>query len=82
MISAQMRATVHSLCIALLVVAGVADDDSEGQKTKEAMSSVWQRPMAIHVAIDTYHFHDPYLLYRQFILIHFELAKSGDTLRL
>ncbi|EYC04348.1 hypothetical protein Y032_0088g2151 [Ancylostoma ceylanicum] len=44
------------------------------------MSSVWQRSTAIHVAIDTYHFHD--LLYRRFILIHFELAKSGDTLNL
>ncbi|EYB91582.1 hypothetical protein Y032_0204g1883 [Ancylostoma ceylanicum] len=35
---------------------------------------------AIHVAIDTYHFYVPYLFYRWFILIHFELAKSRDTL--
>ncbi|EYC05903.1 hypothetical protein Y032_0079g1249 [Ancylostoma ceylanicum] len=41
--------------------------------------SVWQRSMVIHLAIDTYHFHDPYLFYRRFILIHFELAKSEDT---
>ncbi|EYC02776.1 hypothetical protein Y032_0098g3115 [Ancylostoma ceylanicum] len=44
------------------------------------MSYAWQRSMAIHVAIDTYHFHDPYLLYRRLIFIHFELAKFGDTL--
>ncbi|EYC41158.1 hypothetical protein Y032_0580g256 [Ancylostoma ceylanicum] len=37
--------------------------------------------MAIHVAIDTHHFHNRYLLYRQLIWIHFELAKSGDTLK-
>ncbi|EYC42352.1 hypothetical protein Y032_0534g3064 [Ancylostoma ceylanicum] len=36
--------------------------------------------MTIHVAFDTYHFHDPYLFYRLFIMIHFEMAKSGDTL--
>ncbi|EYC15598.1 hypothetical protein Y032_0036g3237 [Ancylostoma ceylanicum] len=32
------------------------------------------------MAIDAYHFHDPYLLCRRFILIHVELAKSGDTI--
>ncbi|EYB94486.1 hypothetical protein Y032_0171g326 [Ancylostoma ceylanicum] len=36
---------------------------------------------AIHVAIDTHHFHGPYVFYRRFILIQFELAKSWDTLR-
>ncbi|EYB84115.1 hypothetical protein Y032_0323g2510 [Ancylostoma ceylanicum] len=46
-----------------------------------AMSSFGSDPRRCNVAIDTYHFHGPYLLYRLFVSFHFELAKSGDTLR-
>ncbi|EYC18663.1 hypothetical protein Y032_0026g1299 [Ancylostoma ceylanicum] len=60
-------------------IATLASPFHYGHFCVPAMGSVWQRSMVDNVAIDTYHFRDPNLLYRQFILIHFELAKSGDT---
>ncbi|EYC33389.1 hypothetical protein Y032_0002g771 [Ancylostoma ceylanicum] len=41
----------------------------------------WQRSLAAYMAIDAYRFYYRYLLDRRFIWVHFELVKSGDTLR-
>ncbi|EYC45065.1 hypothetical protein Y032_0440g1510 [Ancylostoma ceylanicum] len=59
---------------------GDRDTDKVKEETPDERGDELRLAVIHGEAVDTYHFYDPYLLYRRFILIHFEMAKSGDTL--